>query len=115
MTDEKANAIITEFIARKIRERVKDPKVADILIPKDHGFGMKRVPMETKYFEVYNQPNVTLVDLRATPIERVTETGIKTSDKQYDLDIIVYATGFDAVTGAFKRIDIVRGSDGIRR
>ncbi|MBK9427944.1 MAG: NAD(P)/FAD-dependent oxidoreductase [Gammaproteobacteria bacterium] len=111
MTDEKANAIITEFIARKIRERVKDPKVADILIPKDHGFGMKRVPMETKYFEVYNQPNVTLVDLRATPIERVNETGIKASDKQYDLDFIVYATGFDAVTGAFKRIDI-RGEDG---
>ncbi|MGK2914043.1 MAG: cyclohexanone monooxygenase, partial [Porticoccaceae bacterium] len=111
MTDEKANAIITDFIARKIRERVKDPKVADILIPKDHGFGMKRVPMETKYFEVYNQPNVTLVDLRATPIERVNATGIKTSDKQYDLDFIVYATGFDAVTGAFKRIDI-RGEDG---
>jgi len=111
MTDEKANAIITEFIARKIRERVKDPKVADILIPKDHGFGMKRVPMETKYYEVYNQDNVELVDLRATPIERITPKGVKTSDREYELDMIIYATGFDAVTGAFKRIDI-RGVGG---
>jgi len=111
MTDEKANALITDFIARKIRQRVKDPAVADILIPKDHGFGMKRVPMETNYYEAYNQDNVKLVDLRKTPIERVNATGIKTSDKQYDLDFIVYATGFDAVTGGYKRIDI-RGLDG---
>ncbi|HEX4881041.1 MAG TPA: NAD(P)/FAD-dependent oxidoreductase [Porticoccaceae bacterium] len=111
MTDEKANAIITEFIARKIRERVKDPRVAEILIPKDHGFGMKRVPMETKYYEVYNQDNVTLVDLRATPIQRITPKGIKTSDQEYELDMIIYATGFDAVTGGFKRIDI-RGVGG---
>ena len=111
MTDEKANAIISEFIAKKIRQRVKDPKVADILIPKDHGFGMKRVPMETNYFEVYNQDNVSLVDLRATPIETITEKGVKTSDQEYELDMIVYATGFDAVTGAFKRVDI-RGADG---
>jgi cation diffusion facilitator CzcD-associated flavoprotein CzcO len=111
MTDEKANAIITDFIARKIRQRVKDPAVADILIPKDHGFGMKRVPMETNYYEAYNQDNVKLVDLRKTPIERVTPTGIKTSDKEYELDFIIYATGFDAVTGGYKRIDI-RGVDG---
>ena len=111
MTNEKANAIITDFIARKIRQRVKDPAVADILIPKDHGFGMKRVPMETNYYEAYNQDNVKLVDLRKTPIERVNATGIKTSDKQYDLDFIVYATGFDAVTGGYKRMDI-RGVDG---
>jgi cation diffusion facilitator CzcD-associated flavoprotein CzcO len=113
MTDEKANAIITEFIARKIRERVKDPKVAEILIPKDHGFGMKRVPMETNYYEVYNQDNVELVDLRATPIERITPKGVKTTEREYELDMIIYATGFDAVTGAFKRIDI-RGVGGQR-
>ena len=110
MTDQKANDIISDFIARKIRQRVKDPKVADILIPKDHGFGMKRVPMETNYFEVYNQDNVELVDLRATPIETITANGVKTSAQEYELDMIVYATGFDAVTGAFKRVDI-RGAD----
>ncbi|MBK8131766.1 MAG: NAD(P)/FAD-dependent oxidoreductase [Gammaproteobacteria bacterium] len=111
VTDERANAIITDFIARKIRERVKDPKVADVLIPKDHGFGMKRVPMETGYYEAYNQDNVSLVDLRATPIERITPRGVKTSVREYDLDILIYATGFDAVTGVFRRIDI-RGKDG---
>jgi cation diffusion facilitator CzcD-associated flavoprotein CzcO len=111
MTDERANAIITDFIARKIRERVRDPKVAEALIPKDHGFGMKRVPMETNYYEVYNQDNVDLVDLRATPIERITPKGVKTTEREYELDLIVYATGFDAVTGAFKRIDI-RGTGG---
>ncbi len=111
MTDEKANAIITDFIARKIRSRVKDPKVADILIPKDHGFGMKRVPLETNYFEAYNQDNVKLVDLRATPIERITPKGVKTTAEEFELDILIYATGFDAVTGGFKRIDI-RGADG---
>jgi cation diffusion facilitator CzcD-associated flavoprotein CzcO len=105
MTGEKANAIITDLIARKIRKRVKDPAVADILIPKEHGFGMKRVSMETNYYEAYNPDNVELVDLRKTPIERVNATDIKTSDKQYDPDFILYATGFDAVTGGYKRIE----------
>ncbi len=113
MTDERANALITDFIARKIRERVKDPKIAEALIPKDHGFGMKRVPLETHYYEAYNQDNVALVDLRETPIERITPKGIQTTDREYELDVIIYATGFDAVTGAFKRIDI-RGVDGQR-
>jgi cation diffusion facilitator CzcD-associated flavoprotein CzcO len=106
LTNREANALVSDFIARKIRERVKDPKVADKLIPKDHGFGTRRVPMETKYFEVYNQPNVRLVDIKETPIERITPTGIKTSDADYHFDIIIYATGFDAVTGSFDRIDI---------
>src|SRR5690606_10157357 len=90
---------------------VKDPKVAEILIPKDHGFGMKRVPLETNYFDAYNQDNVKLVDLRATPIERITPKGVKTTAAEIALDILIYATGFDAVTGGFKRIDI-RGADG---
>ena len=113
LTDREANALASAFIARKIRERVKDPKIADKLIPRDHGFGTRRVPMETKYYEVYNQPNVKLVDINETPIERITPDGIKTSDAEYTFDIIIYATGFDAITGSFDRIDI-RGLDGLR-
>ena len=76
------------------------------LIPKDHGFGVQRVPLETNYFEAYNRDNVHLVDISETPIERVTETGLRTSARDYELDIIVYSTGFDAITGAFDAIDI---------
>jgi cation diffusion facilitator CzcD-associated flavoprotein CzcO len=111
LVDRQANALISDFIARKIRERVKDPVVAEKLIPKNHGFGTRRVPLESGYFEVYNQPNVELVDINETPIERITPAGIKTSDREYEFDIIIYATGFDAITGAFDRIDI-RGIDG---
>ena len=82
LTNREANAVISDFVARKIRERVKDPKVADKLIPKDHGFGTRRVPMETRYYEVYNQPNVQLVDIKETPIERITPKGIKTSERR---------------------------------
>ncbi len=113
LTDRKANAALSDFVARKIRQRVKDQTVAEKLIPKNHGFGTRRVPLETKYYEVYNQDNVTLVDLLATPIERITPTGIKTSDADYAFDIIIYATGFDAITGSFDRIDI-RGAGGRR-
>jgi cation diffusion facilitator CzcD-associated flavoprotein CzcO len=113
LTNHEANALVSDFVARKIRERVKDPKVAEKLIPKDHGFGTRRVPMETRYYEVYNQPNVELVDIKETPIERITPTGIKTSDAEYTFDIIVYATGFDAITGSFDRIDI-KGLDGLK-
>ncbi|HET7155727.1 MAG TPA: NAD(P)/FAD-dependent oxidoreductase, partial [Hyphomicrobiaceae bacterium] len=113
LTSREANALVSDFVARKIRERVKDPKVAEKLIPKDHGFGTRRVPMETRYYEVYNQPNVTLVDIKETPIERITPKGIKTSDADYEFDMIIYATGFDAITGSFDRID-VRGLDGLR-
>jgi cation diffusion facilitator CzcD-associated flavoprotein CzcO len=113
LVDRKANALISDFIARKIRERVNDPAVADKLIPKNHGFGTRRVPLESGYFEVYNQPNVALIDINETPIERITPDGIKTSDAEYEFDIIIYATGFDAITGSFDRIDI-RGIDGQR-
>ncbi len=113
LVDRKANALVSDFMARKIRQRVKDPKVAEKLIPKNHGFGTRRVPLETKYYEVYNQPNVTLVDITETPIERITPGGIKTSDAEYEFDMIIYATGFDAITGAFDRIDI-RGAGGLK-
>ncbi|HXA21971.1 MAG TPA: NAD(P)/FAD-dependent oxidoreductase [Acetobacteraceae bacterium] len=113
LTDPAANDAISEFVARKIRQRVKDQSVAEKLIPKNHGFGTRRVPLETRYYEVYNQRNVLLVDINETPIERITPKGIKTSDAEYGFDIIIYATGFDAITGSFDRIDI-RGVDGLR-
>jgi cation diffusion facilitator CzcD-associated flavoprotein CzcO len=113
LTDPKANDLISDFVARKIRQRVKDQAVAEKLIPKNHGFGTRRVPLETRYYEVYNQPNVLLVDIKETPIERITPKGIKTGDTEYEFDIIIYATGFDAITGSFDRIDF-RGVDGLR-
>jgi cation diffusion facilitator CzcD-associated flavoprotein CzcO len=113
LVDRQANALVSDFVARKIRQRVKDQAVAEKLIPKNHGFGTRRVPLETKYYEVYNQPNVKLVDINETPIERITPKGIKTSDAEYEFDIIIYATGFDAITGAFDRIDF-RGAGGLK-
>jgi cation diffusion facilitator CzcD-associated flavoprotein CzcO len=113
MTDRAANAALSDFVARKIRQRVKNPATAEKLIPKNHGFGTRRVPLETKYYEVYNQDNVTLVDLHETPIERITETGLRTSTTDYAFDMIIYATGFDAITGSFDRIDIT-GERGLR-
>jgi cation diffusion facilitator CzcD-associated flavoprotein CzcO len=112
LIDETANAAISAFIAKKIRQRIEDPKVADKLIPKDHGFGTRRVPLESGYFEAYNRDNVTLIDLNETPIECITPNGVKTSTTEHEFDILVYATGFDGVTGAFDRIDI-RGPGGV--
>ena len=111
--DPEANKEFSEFIAKKTRERLDDPEVADILIPKDHGFGSRRVPLETKYFEQYNRDNVQLVDLSKAPIERVTTKGIKTTEKEYEFDLIIYATGFDAITGSFDRMEII-GRDGVK-
>jgi cation diffusion facilitator CzcD-associated flavoprotein CzcO len=113
LTDREANRLMSDFVANKIRQRVRDPKTAEMLIPKDHGFGTRRVPQETHYYEVYNRPNVTLVSMLEEPIERITQTGLRTSAQDYEFDIIVYATGFDAVTGSFDRIDI-RGAGGQR-
>jgi cation diffusion facilitator CzcD-associated flavoprotein CzcO len=111
--DEKANAEFSGYIADRIRARVDDPALAETLIPKDHGFGIQRVPLETGYYETYNRDNVELVDAAATPIARVTPTGIETTDESREFDVIVYATGFDAFTGAFDQIDI-QGVDGAR-
>jgi cation diffusion facilitator CzcD-associated flavoprotein CzcO len=113
LIDRKANATISDFVARKIRERVKNQAVAEKLIPRNHGFGTRRLPLETFYYEVYNQDNVELVDINETPIERITPEGLKTSDKEYAFDIIIYATGFDAITGSFDKIDL-RGVGGVR-
>jgi cation diffusion facilitator CzcD-associated flavoprotein CzcO len=113
LIDRAANATISDFVARKIRSRVKDQRVAEKLIPKNHGFGTRRLPLETFYYEVYNRDNVELVDIKETPIERITPEGIKTSEREFEFDIIIFATGFDAITGAFDGIDL-RGLDGVK-
>ncbi|KAJ5811446.1 hypothetical protein N7474_007747 [Penicillium riverlandense] len=111
-TSRESNALFSEFVANKIRQRVKNPVTAETLIPKCHGFGTKRVPLESGYFEAYNKPNVRLVDVKSNPIETITETGIRTRDESFEFDMIIYATGFDAVTGSFTAIDF-RGVDGV--
>lgn len=110
-TDEAANAEFSAYIAERIKERVRDDWTAEKLIPKDHGYGVQRVPLETYYYEAYNRKNVELVCLQDTPLEQITEAGIQTTAEHYDLDVIIYSTGFDAMTGAFDHIDI-RGTNG---
>ncbi len=103
---------ISEFVREKMRERLKDPKLCDILIPKDYGFGTHRVPLEVGFLEVFLRPNVEVVSVKDNPIERVTPTGLKLKDgTEYEFDVLIFATGFDAGTGALTRIDI-RGRDG---
>ncbi|KAE8349564.1 hypothetical protein BDV28DRAFT_140980 [Aspergillus coremiiformis] len=104
--DREANRLYSEFMADKIRQRVDDPVLAESLIPKNHGFGTRRVPLESGYFEAFNQSNVHLVDLQKTPIDRITPNGIRTTDgTEHQLDVLVYATGFDAITGGFSPIE----------
>ena len=110
--DDQANAEWCAFLADKIRGLVADPETADRLIPKDHRFGEKRPPFVTGYFEAFNKPHVSLVDLIATPILRMTETGIETGDGLAEYDVVVWATGFDFGTGALNRMGI-RGRDGV--
>ena len=111
--DENANAEISDYIAERIRQRVNDPVLAERLIPKDHGFGVQRLPLETGYFETYNRANVELIDAVETPIIRVTAAGLETKGRSFEFDVIVYATGFDSFTGALDQIDI-QGSGGKR-
>ena len=113
LMQEGPNAELSAFMADKIRQRVHDPELAEKLIPTDHGFGVQRVPMETNYYEAYNRDNVRLVDLNETPIERITPAGIQTSGEHHELDLIIYATGFDAITGSFDRMEFA-GVDGLR-
>ncbi len=105
--NEAVNEEWCEFIAGKIRAIVHDPEVASQLIPTDHRFGEKRPPFVAGYFEAFNDPKVSLVDLRETPILRMTETGIETADGLREFDIVVWATGFDFGTGALSRMGIV--------
>ena len=111
LRDEQANAVFSKFVQDKIRERIDDPAVAEKLVPTSYRFGTRRVPLENGYYEAFNRDNVTLVDLKETPIERITANGIETTAGLHELDMLIYATGFDAATGALSQID-VRGRDG---
>jgi|TARA_B110000908_G_scaffold86632_1_gene103488 cation diffusion facilitator CzcD-associated flavoprotein CzcO len=111
LVEEGPNEEMSEYVANRIRQRVLDPLLAEKLIPKDHGFGTQRLPLETRYFEAYNRDNVHLVDLQEAPIECITETGIQTASAHHELDVIVYATGFNAITGGFDKLEIT-GVDG---
>ena len=111
LSDPKANKAMSDFIADKIRSRVDDPNTAEKLIPKDHGFGTRRVPLETQYYESYNRDNVELIDIIETPIEKITPEGIVTTDREFEFDIIIYATGFNAILGSYDRINIVGVDD----
>ena len=112
--DLKANETAGNFVREKIRAKIKDPKLADMLVPKPGVvFGTKRQPCETNYFETYNRDNVSLVDIKAEPIERLTEKGIKTAAGEYELDALIYATGFDAFTGPLFKLNL-RGRNGRR-
>jgi cation diffusion facilitator CzcD-associated flavoprotein CzcO len=106
MTSLEANEVVAEFIRQKIRETVTDPVVAERLSPRTYPVGSKRICMDTGYYETFNRENVELVDLRETPIVEFTEHGIRTSDREHDLDLVVLATGFDGVTGSFLRLDV---------
>ena len=112
VTDNAANDTAAAFLRAKIREIVKDPATAAKLSDIDHPYAAKRPPIDTDYFETFNRENVALVDLMSEPIERITPRGIRTRNDEYPLDIIVFATGFDGMTGSLLRMDI-RGRDGL--
>jgi cation diffusion facilitator CzcD-associated flavoprotein CzcO/acetyl esterase/lipase len=105
-TNREANDIVSEMIREKIRDVVADPVTAELLSPKSYPFGTKRPCLDTNYFDTYNKPHVRLVDLNTTPITRITEKGINFGDESIECDDIVYATGFDAMTGAIVGVDI---------
>ncbi|BBY56387.1 NAD(P)/FAD-dependent oxidoreductase [Mycobacterium koreense] len=113
MTDLQANEEARKFYEEKVRAMIDNPDLADLLIPNDHPIGTKRICTDTNYFATFNRPHVELISVRSTPIESIDATGINTSDAHYDLDAIVLATGFDAMTGALAKIDIA-GRDGRR-
>jgi len=110
LTDVRANETAAEFVRAKIRSIVKDPAVAEKLAPRDHPIGTKRICLDIDYFETYNRDNVTLVDVRNAPIESITPRGVRTAAGEYALDAIVFATGFDAMTGPLLGIDVRNGA-----
>ncbi|MDW8803288.1 alpha/beta hydrolase fold domain-containing protein [Streptomyces scabiei] len=109
---QEANDTIAEYLRERIRERVEDPATAELLTPTDHPYGSKRPPFETDYYEVYNRPNVDLVDVRRAPIEAITPTGVLTGDGSWDFDVIILATGFDAITAPQVMLNVT-GRDGV--
>lgn len=106
LLNKEANDTASEFVRQKIRSIVRDPAVAELLAPKDHPIGTKRLCLDTNYYETYNRDNVTLVDARSMPVEEITANGLRTSKMEYAFDAIVFATGFDAMTGALAEIDV---------
>ena len=108
MANRESNDALCDFVRAKIRSIVKNPETAELLCPKDQPMGAKRVPLEFGYFETFNRDNVTLVDVKSAPIERLTASGLRTGSAEYELDVIIFATGFDAITGAMLAIDIRR-------
>jgi cyclohexanone monooxygenase len=106
LLNKEANDTASDFVRDKIRATVKDPKTAELLCPNDHPIGTKRLILDTNYYETYNRDNVTLVDIRSAPIQAITPNGLRTAKQEYELDAIAFATGFDAMTGAMKEIDI---------
>lgn len=112
-SDPEANEILAEFVRNKIRSIVDDPETAELLCPKTYPIGGKRICVDSGYYETFNRDNVSLVDVRTNPIERVTRTGLRTSADKYDLDVLIFATGFDAMTGSMLKMDPV-GLDGVR-
>jgi cation diffusion facilitator CzcD-associated flavoprotein CzcO len=107
LTDMAANDEARKFYEAKVRAVIDDPRLADLLIPRDHPIGTKRICTDTNYFQTFNQPHVELISVRKTPIESIDATGINTSAAHHDVDVIVLATGFDAMTGALAKVDIV--------
>ena len=112
LVDQAANDVIAEFMRDRIRETVADPAVAELLCPRTFPVGSKRLCQSDDYYAMYNRPNVTLVDLRSTPLTSASEGGLSTTSAFYGLDAIVFATGFDAISGALRQID-VRGASGV--
>lgn len=112
LTNPEANDLVAEFVRNKIRATVSDPEVAELLAPKDYPIGTKRICIDSKYFETYNRSNVTLVDVKRNPIEEITPTGLRTAASEYELDVLIFATGFDAMTGPLTRMGIV-GKGGV--
>ena len=108
LVSQEANDLAADFVRDKIRSIVKDPEVAELLTPKNQPIGAKRLPVDTFYFETYNRENVTLVDIKSAPIERITPTGLQTVEAEYEFDSLILATGFDAMTGALLAMDIRR-------
>lgn len=106
VTDPAASEEVSEFVRGKIRARIQDPVLAEKLVPYSYGFGTYRVPLETGYYDVFNRDNVELVDVRQTPISGFTENGLVVGGREYELDVVVLATGFDAGTGALTRMDV---------
>lgn len=111
LTSQEANDIAAEFVRRKIRERVKDPRVAEMLCPRTYPLGAKRLCIDTGYYETFNRDNVSLVDIRSHPITGFSGRTLHTDSSSHDLDTLILATGYDAVTGALNAIDI-RGTAG---